>query len=270
MNDVFDFVAGTAPLLVSIPHDGRNLAPGMAENMTASGKSLPDTDWHVRRLYAFADGLRASVIAANYSRYVVDLNRPADDAELYPGQLSTGLCPTRTFAGESIYRDGAEPSAGERRDRVAAYWLPYHDKLQREIDRIVSHFGYALVWDAHSIRAEVPSLFDGRLPDLNIGTNDGLSCTGSLAEAVAKTAAASPYSTVSNGRFKGGFITRCYGAPERGVHAIQLELAQHTYMDEASLEYDSRRAETVQTTIRGMLENFMARANDVARRSDSA
>jgi N-formylglutamate amidohydrolase len=266
MSDVFDFVAGSSPLLISIPHDGRRLAPDMADRMTAAGRALPDTDWHVRRLYGFASELQASVIAANYSRYVVDLNRPADDAALYPGQLSTGLCPAATFAGEPIYANGAGVSAGERRDRVNAYWQPYHDKLRREIDRTVSCFGYALLWDAHSIRAEVPSLFDGRLPDLNIGTNDGASCAGRLAGPVAKTAAASPYSVVSNGRFKGGFITRGYGVPTRGVHAIQLELAQRAYMDEVGLTYDAGGAEKLQTVIRGMLETFMASAEAATNR----
>jgi N-formylglutamate amidohydrolase len=180
MSAVFDFIDGESPLLVSIPHDGRELAPGMAARMTTAGRALPDTDWHVRRLYDFAEELGASVIAANYSRYVVDLNRSADDVALYPGQVSTGLCPLETFAGEPIYSGNAELSEAERRARVETYWRPYHDRLQQALARIVDRFGYALLWDAHSIRAEVPLLFDGRLPDLNIGTNAGASCRDDL------------------------------------------------------------------------------------------
>ena len=270
MSAVFDFVDGESPLLVSIPHDGRELAPGMAERMTAAGRALPDTDWHVRRLYDFAEELGASVIAANYSRYVADLNRSADDAALYPGQVSTGLCPLETFAGEPIYAGDVALSHAERQARVETYWRPYHDRLQQALARIADRYGYALLWDAHSIRAEVPQLFDGRLPDLNIGTNGGASCRDDLAKAVGAEAAASSYSHVTNGRFKGGFITRHYGDPGRGVHAIQLEIAQRTYMDEASFEYLPPAAERLRAVIAPMLEAFLSSAADAFRDRDSA
>lgn len=256
MSEVFDFVAGDSPLLVSIPHDGRELAPGMAARMTKAGRALPDTDWHVRRLYDFVAELGASVIAANYSRYVVDLNRPADDAALYPGQLSTGLCPTITFAGEPIYADDVPPGADERRERIDAYWRPYHEKLRAELDGLVARFGYALLWDAHSIRTEVPALFDGSLPDLNIGTNGGRSCAGNIEAAVGNAAAATAFTSVINGRFQGGFITRHFGDPAAGIHAIQLELAQRNYMDEDGLEYNAPAADRLRQAIREMLQAF--------------
>lgn len=262
MSEVFDFVTGDSPLLVSIPHDGRELARGMAERMTAAGRALPDTDWHVRRLYGFAATLGASVIAANYSRYVVDLNRPADDTALYPGQVSTGLCPVETFAGEPIYVGDTPVSVEERKARVERYWRPYHDRLREALAQAVETFGYALLWDAHSIRTEVPTLFDGALPDLNIGTNDGLSCREDILAAVAAAAASSTFTSVSNGRFKGGYITRHYGDPENDIAAIQLELAQCNYMDEDSQAYEPQRAATLQTVIRNMLEAF---ANAAAR-----
>ena len=270
MSAVFDFVDGKSPLLVSIPHDGRKLAPGMAAGMTAAGRALPDTDWHVCRLYDFAEELGASVIAANYSRYVVDLNRSADDAALYPGQVSTGLCPLETFAGEPIYTGDVVLSDAERRIRVETYWRPYHDRLQQALARIIDRFGYALLWDAHSIRAEVPLLFDGRLPDLNIGTNGGASCRDSIAKATGAVAAASAFSSVIDGRFKGGFITRQYGDPGRGVHAIQLEIAQRTYMDEGSFEYLPPVAERLRAVIAPMLEAFLSSAADAFRDRDSA
>ncbi len=256
MSDVFDFREGNSALLVSIPHDGRKLAPGQAERMTAAGKELRDTDWHVRELYSFVDDLGASVIAANYSRYVVDLNRPPSDESLYENQLATGLCPRNTFAGQDIYLDGDSVSPEEQETRVQAYWQPYHDRIFETLNRLRDQFGYALLWDAHSIAGEVPLLFDGVLPDLNIGTNGGASCAADITAAVAAAAQASSYSFVTNGRFRGGHITRSYGAPEDGVHAVQLELTQQIYMDEKDLSYDADRAAALVETIKSMLHAY--------------
>lgn len=253
MSRVFDFVRGSTPLLVSIPHDGRALAPGMAARMTDAARALPDTDWHVRELYAFAAGQGAGVIAANFSRYVVDLNRSADDAALYAGQVSTGLCPEATFDGEQVYLEGGV-TPGERQERVRRYWRPYHDALAGELGRLVAEFGYALLWDAHSIRGEVPRLFDGVLADLNIGTNGGASSAPAIEAAVAGAARTSTYSSVVNGRFRGGHITRHYGNPPGHVHAIQLEIAQRSYMDEASTNYRPAAAGRLAEAIRVMLE----------------
>ena len=260
MTEVFSFHKGDSPLLVSIPHDGRELMPGQAERMTAAGRRLPDTDWHVRRLYEFATGLGASVIAANYSRYVVDLNRSADDAALYDGQVSTGLCPRRTFAGDDIYVSGETVSSSEVARRVEQYWRPYHDRLNTALVELRDQFGHALLWDAHSIPAEVPLLFEGVLPDLNIGSNDGRSCASEIAKAVVDAAGSSAYSWVINGRFRGGYITRHYGDPDGGVHAIQLELAQRAYMDERSLDFDAGRASALVETVQTMLAGFLAAA----------
>jgi N-formylglutamate amidohydrolase len=256
MSDVFDFREGNSALLVSIPHDGRKLAPGQAKRMTAAGMELRDTDWHVRELYSFVGDLGASVIVANYSRYVVDLNRPPSDASLYENQLATGLCPRKTFAGQDIYLDGESVSSEEQQARVQAYWQPYHDRIFETLNRLRDQFGYALLWDAHSIAGEVPLLFDGVLPDLNIGTNGGASCATEITAAVAAAAQASPYSSVTNGRFRGGHITRSYGAPEDGVHAMQLELTQQNYMDEKNLSYDAERAVGLVETIKNMLHAF--------------
>ena len=256
MSDVFDFREGKSALLVSIPHDGRKLAPGQAQRMTAAGKELRDTDWHVRALYSFVEDLGASVIAANYSRFVVDLNRPPSDASLYENQLATGLCPRKTFAGQDIYLDGESVSSEEQEARVQAYWQPYHDRIVDTLNQLKGRFGYALLWDAHSIAGEVPLLFDGVLPDLNIGTNGGLSCAAEITAAVSAAAQASPYSSVTNGRFRGGYITRSYGAPEDDVHALQLELTQQNYMDEKNLSYDADRAAALVETIKSMLHAY--------------
>ena len=258
MTDTFFFEQGGSPLLISIPHDGRDLAPGMAERMSNEGRSLQDTDWHVRRLYEFAGELDASVLAARFSRYVVDLNRPSTDDALYDGQLSTGLCPTATFAGANIYAHGKSCGSVEQQRRIRTYWQPYHDKLGAELRRVRRRFGYALLWDAHSIRSEVPALFPGVLPDLSIGSNDGASCDFRMRRAVHQAAKRSDYSVVLDGRFKGGHITRRYGNPDERIHAVQLELAQHTYMDEQTLRYDEDAAARLSVAIRAMLDAFMS------------
>ncbi len=221
--------------------------------MSAVARSLPDTDWHVARLYEFAKQMGASLISARYSRYVVDLNRPPDDTALYEGREGTGLCPVRTFGGDAIYAEAPDIDVSYRLDR---YWRPYHQKIEETLGELRARHGQALLWDAHSIPSRVPMLFDGELPVLNIGTFDGRSCSAERAAAVAEAAFASPYSAVVDGRFKGGYITRHYGNPEHGVHAMQLELAQRAYMDEASRDFVGERATRLRGTLRAMLAAF--------------
>ena len=261
MTDSYTFHSGTVPLLVSVPHDGRQLPRDIEALMSDAGKLLPDTDWHVARLYDFAKDLGASMITANYSRYVVDLNRSADDAVLYEGQLLTGLCPLKTFDGRDIYK--AE-EAIEVDDRVQQYWRPYHDKIEATLAGFRESHGYALLWDAHSIVSRVPSLFDGELPVLNIGTWDGRSCEHVISDAVMLVAQASSYSAVLNARFKGGHITRHYGDPGANVHALQLEVAQRAYMDEATTAYNSGKALQFRDTLKALLEALIETADDNA------
>lgn len=260
MSETFDWHAGDSPLLVSIPHDGREIPAEIAARMTDAGRSIPDTDWHVRRLYDFAASLGASVIAARCSRYVIDLNRSPEDEALYPGRVSTGLCPAQTFAGEAIYADGGGVDAREKQERVARYWEPYHAQVARRLAELRQEFGYALLWDAHSIRGSVPRLFEGELPDLNLGTNGGRSCTDAVEQRLAEAAGALPHSYVVNGRFKGGWITRHYGRPADAVCAVQLEIAQRAYMDEETLEYDEARASLLAQGIRSLLAAYRAGA----------
>jgi N-formylglutamate deformylase len=258
MTDVYSFSEGPTPLLISIPHDGRLLAPGQAERMTDVAKALPDTDWFVRDLYEFSTAIGANVVAANYSRYVVDLNRSADDAAPYANQISTGLCPTQTFAGEKLYLPGESVSALEQAIRVREYWQPYHDKISDTLDQLTQNHGHALLWDAHSIASEVPSLFPGVLTDINIGTNGSKSCAAACEQAVMVATDNTAYSAVLNGRFQGGYITRHYGKPDKNNHAIQLELSQRCYMDEKRMRYDENSANDVAETIKRMLQAFVA------------
>jgi len=253
MSDVFDFHAGERPLLVSVPHDGRVVPDDISERMTNAGRRLPDTDWHVARLYELAPDIGASMIVARYSRYVVDLNRPSDDAALYPGQLATGICPIRTFAGDAIYADEG-PDDAERASRIERYWRPYHDRLARSLADIRQRFGYVLLWDAHSIPSRVPSLFEGVLPELNLGSNDGASAGAGVADAVMAVVSDRGFDGVLDGRFKGGYITRHYGAPQRGIHALQLEIAQRAYMDEATGCYAGAPAERLWRVVQDMLD----------------
>ncbi len=257
MSEVYDFHAGESPLLISVPHDGRLLPPEIAGQMTETALSLPDTDWHVARLYEFARELGASLLVARYSRYVVDLNRPADDAALYPGQLATGLCPRQTFDGHDLYVDDVTIDSAAR---VKQFWRPYHEKLSDTLERRRQTHGRALLWDAHSIASHIPALFDGELPVLNIGTFDGRSCDEEIAAAVMQAAAASPYDAVRDARFKGGYITRHYGDPASGVHAIQLELAQRAYMNEQTREFEPAKASQLADTLRALLAEFTMRA----------
>ena len=246
---------GTVPLLVSLPHDGTALPPDISARMTEAARGVPDTDWHVSRLYDFARELGASVLVPEYSRYVIDLNRPPDDASLYPGQNTTGLCPMVRFSGEPVYLPGREPSEDELRARVERYWRPYHDALRTELERLHAQHGRVLLWEGHSIRGQgLPFLFEGRLPDLNLGTANGTSCSPALQatlEAVLSTQ--STYDWIANGRFKGGHITRHYGDPARGIDAVQLEISQRNYMDEDSFEYDEAKAAKLQALLRELL-----------------
>ncbi len=257
MTDVYDFHQGESALLVSVPHDGRQLPVELAAQMTEAGLGLPDTDWHVARLYDFAKAMGASLIVARYSRYVVDLNRPADDEALYPGQLATGLCPTRTFDGREIYVGDIEVDLSSR---VDLYWRPYHERIRKTLAELRQAHGRAMLWDAHSIASNVPALYDGELPVLNLGTWDGRSCDESIATAVMQVASESPYEAVRDARFKGGYITRHYGDPANGMHAMQLELAQRAYMDERTGDYDEVKASQLGDTLRAMLAAFTMRA----------
>jgi N-formylglutamate deformylase len=252
----FLFHQGTQPLLISMPHAGTYVPPALAARFTEEARHVPDTDWHMERLYGFAKDLGASILVATHSRYVVDLNRPPDGASLYPGQSVTGLCPIDTFADTPIYPNGDVPDDAEVAARRDAIWAPYHAQLSAELGRIRALHGVAVLWDAHSIRSVLPRFFEGKLPDLNLGTANGESCDPTLAQELLSIAKdARGYTAVLNGRFKGGHITRHYGQPGQCVHAIQLEMTQCSYMQEAlPFDYLPELAAGVQPHLQRMLK----------------
>jgi N-formylglutamate deformylase len=254
MTDLYTLERGTAPLLISIPHLGTQIPDALRDQYTDVAQTVADTDWHLDRLYAFAKELGATILGARISRYVIDLNRPPNDESLYPGQTTTSLCPTETFRGEPIYRDGHAPDAAERQRRVTAYWQPYHDTLRAELQRLRAQHANVLLWEAHSIASVLPRLFDNKLPDLNLGTQDGRTAAIEVEARAERAAAASAYTWVANGRFKGGYITRHFGAPNDGVHAIQLEMCQSIYMNEAApFDYVPELSSKVEPVLREMV-----------------
>ena len=254
--ETYTLYRGRAPLLVSLPHDGSEIPTDLASRMTPHAQRAPDTDWHVSRLYAFArHELGASMLVPRYSRYVVDLNRPPDDTSLYPGQNTTGLCPARCFSGDDVYVDGAQPDEADVARRVDTYWRPYHDALAAELARLRAAHGRVLLWEGHSIRgSDLPFLFEGRLPDLNLGTSGGASCRPAIQQSLELVLGRQhAFDWVANGRFRGGYITRHYGRPDDGVDAVQLETSQRTYMDEMTTDYDDEAAARLQPLLSEML-----------------
>ena len=230
----FEFKQGSIPLLVSMPHVGTDIPDDIAARLAPCASARADTDWHLKELYGFLGEMGASTISARWSRYVIDLNRPPEDTNLYPGLSTTGLCPVDTFGSEQLYREGDAPDEQEVQGRLTRYWQPYHRQLRAELNRLLALHGRVALWDAHSIASVVPRFFEGRLPDLNFGTAQGTTCDAALEAAVVGAARAQDaFSVAVNGRFKGGHITRHYGQPAVGVHAIQLEMCQCLYMDES-------------------------------------
>ena len=250
----FELHQGTIPLLISLPHNGVEIPDAIREQLKPFAHSAPDTDWFVDQLYAFAKDTGASILKPRYSRYVIDLNRSPDDVSLYPGQNTTGLCPLSAFSGEAIYLEERTPSNNDIVQRRAHYWQPYHNALHAEIHRLKQQHGKALLWEGHSIQPELPFLFQDRLPDFNLGTASGASFPDiMLLEVESILCDQSQYSWVSNGRFKGGYITRHYAQPDERIYAFQLELSQSVYMDETMTTFDAEKAAPVQVLIEQMM-----------------
>ncbi len=252
------------PILLSIPHSGTFFPSDLVEQF--KGQLLPpdDTDWFVDRLYDFATALGITVISANYSRWIIDLNRDPQAVPLYnDGRLITGLCPTTDFLGLPIYNDERSSiDAKEIERRTKLYFEPYQEKIQHLLDDLKAEFGAVMLWDCHSIRRFVPTIRSEAFPDLILGSAEGSSASDRLITSALKTLSES-YDISYNEPFKGGFITRSFGKPEEMQHALQLEMCKDIYMDQHETEYDDERANKVQAVLKnclnGLLEILMHR-----------
>jgi formiminoglutamase len=260
--DMIETHRGTSPVILGFPHTGTHVPEAIAARLNERGLLLTDTDWHIHKLYA---GLlpQASSVRARFHRYVIDANRDPSGASLYPGQNTTGLVPQTDFDGLPIWRKGAEPDAADIAGRLHQYHAPYHRALSEEIARVRAQHGVAILFDCHSIRSTIPFLFSGKLPDFNIGTADGASCAPAIEAAAAETArSATGYTSVVNGRFKGGWTTRYYGRPGENVHAIQLELAQDTHLASETVPFDLDPGKA--TRLRQPLREMLTRLETIA------
>jgi len=233
------------PVLLSVPHCGTEFPSLLKQDFIPELIAYPDdTDWFVHRLYDFAPSMGITLIHANYSRWVIDLNRDPAGVPLYSdGRLITGLCPTTTFTGVPLYRDRRTAvDTEEVKRRMELYFDPYHQKIGEEISTLKKQFGTVLLWDCHSIRESVPSIQKEKFPDLILGDADGTSASAPLIVSAVTVLGGSSYSFSHNHPFKGGYITRYFGQPEQRVHALQLEMTKMNYMDDSETMYDRQRA----------------------------
>ncbi|ANT59840.1 N-formylglutamate deformylase [Salipiger sp. CCB-MM3] len=264
-NEPVTVTRGDSPIVLGLPHTGTYLPDEIFRKLTPRGQELSDTDWHIHTLY---EGLLpgATMVRATFHRYVIDANRPPDGASLYPGQNTTGLVPLTDFDGTPIWLE--EPDEAEIAARRDAFHAPYHAALMAEMERVRAKHGVAILYDCHSIRSHIPFLFDGKLPDFNIGTAGGTTCDPAIEAAVAEVcAAAEGYTSTLNGRFKGGWTTRNYGRPEEGFHAIQMELAQDTHLESevAPYAYDETKAARLRAPLSDLLHRIEALAPSLAK-----
>jgi N-formylglutamate deformylase len=267
---------GDAPMIVTFPHTGTDIPADIEEKLHSPWLARKDADWWVQLLYDFVQSLGVTTVRTSLSRTVIDVNRDPSGASLYPGQATTDLCPVITFDGEPLYEPGQEPDAGEIERRRAEYFAPYHAALEDEIRRLRAQHPCVVLYDAHSIRSRVSRLFDGVLPHLNIGTNNGATCDSTLTASIESVCDKSGFTRVTNGRFRGGWTTRHYGDPARGIHAVQMELACRGYMAEPAEPftsnnwppaYDPAKATALRTTLNSVVQACLAFANDSSGRS---
>ncbi|QFI70132.1 N-formylglutamate deformylase [Sinorhizobium alkalisoli] len=269
---VFEVRRGTSPVILGFPHTGTDVPPPIWQRLNDNGRLLADTDWHIHELY---EGLlpEATTVRATFHRYVVDANRDPQGVSLYPGQNTTGLVPETDFDGAAIWKKGEGPRDADIAARLRDFHAPYHAALAAEVARVKAIHGIAVLYDCHSIRSHIPFLFEGKLPDFNIGTDMGRTCDPAIETAADECAAnAIGYNHVLNGRFKGGWTTRHYGRPEDGVHAIQMELAQSTHlaMEAPPFALDAAKAERLRAHLKAILERIETKAFDLKRSRSEA
>jgi N-formylglutamate deformylase len=269
---VFEVRQGSSPVILGFPHTGTDVPASIRERLNDNGRILADTDWHIHDLY---QGLLpdATTVRATFHRYVIDANRDPAGVSLYPGQNTTGLVPETDFDGLPIWKEGKGPTEADIAERLRDFHAPYHAALAAEIARVKAIHGVAVLYDCHSIRSHIPFLFEGRLPDFNIGTDMGKTCATEIERAAAEIAAgADGYSHILNGRFKGGWTTRHYGRPEQGVHAIQMELAQSTHLatEAPPFALDRAKADRLRRPLKAILERIETVAKELKRTGSEA
>lgn len=269
---VFEVRQGSSPVILGFPHTGTDVPASIRERLNDNGRVLADTDWHIHDLY---EGLLpdATTVRATFHRYVIDANRDPAGVSLYPGQNTTGLVPETDFDGQPIWKEGEGPTEADIAERLRVFHAPYHAALAAEIARVKAIYGVAVLYDCHSIRSHIPFLFEGRLPDFNIGTDTGKTCAPEIEQVTAEIAAAAEgYSHILNGRFKGGWTTRHYGRPEQGVHAIQMELAQSTHLatEAPPFALDKAKADRLRRPLKTILERIETVAKELKRTGSEA
>lgn len=248
------------PIFVSVPHCGTAFPQELVEQFDPALAVAPDdTDWFVDTLYDFVSEMGISMIAAHYSRWVIDLNRDPDSKPLYTdGRIITALCPTTTFTGQPLYLDKRQEVSGEEvTRRVGLYYRPYHDKIKEILAEMKKKHGRVLLWDCHSIRQIVPTIQQDKFPDLILGDADGTSASQALTSIALKTLGSEKYRLSHNHPFKGGFITRHFGTPANQQHALQLEMTKVNYMDDTELKYNKERADRMRKLLRRNFEEII-------------
>ena len=250
--ELLKFYPGSLPILISMPHNGTLIPDELRPLYTANGLAAEDTDWYMDKLYSFGQKLGCAIVKPLISRYVIDLNRSPENEDLYPGQTSSRLCPKTTFTGEPLYLKKS-PNSEETKQRLSRYYLPYHDQLNYWIQETLNRYKVAVIYEAHSIKSQLPRLFQGQLSELNLGTNSGQSCSPELQKIVWSYLQKSSYTSVKNERFKGGYITRHYGQPENGFHTLQMEITQSCYMDENTLEINQHEFQKLQCFLKTLI-----------------
>ena len=266
--EVFEVTEGNSPLILAMPHTGTYVPEGVLKHLNEAGRTLRDTDWHIEKLY---QGLMpdVTIVRALFHRYVIDANRAPTDESLYPGQNTTGLCPTTDFDGKPIYLDEQEPEPEEIESRRNEFHTPYHRAIAKEIERVHARHGLVILYDCHSIRSHIPFLFEGKLPDFNIGTNNGTTCAKSMEISTSDIcSSAQGFSSILNGRFKGGWTTRNYGQPDNNIHAIQMELAQSTHLagEELPFDYSPQIAANIRPHLKNILEELTNQALEISKK----
>ncbi len=246
------------PILVSVPHAGILFPKEVLEKMDPEKAAFPeDTDWFVDQLYGFCSEMGITMIVANYSRCVVDLNRDPNNIPLYKdGRVITDVVSVTDFNGAPIYKDEYKPNETEIQNRLDHYFFPYHHKIEEILADLKKEFGVALLFDAHSIKKNVPGIQKDDFPQVILGDNDETSAHPELIQTAVESLSGKSFNFSHNFPFKGGFITRSFGKPEQNIHALQLEMTKTNYMNDSETEYDLERAEKIQQILKITLQNL--------------